>query len=307
MKSIMAISQELLFRHYNPFKYILTYKFSQDHIELLFNKIRRRCGWNNNPNVLQFKYTLRSILLRNSIEPSRTGNCTHFDDALCESNGLLNIVSKCNQHIAPVEVFEDDSDTFSCEEMLIQLDQESPNELLDNVLYYIAGYVVRAVMKKLKCTECKSALLLAANNPHALDRESYPLQAKFTCYKQNGGLLFPSQAVLKIVKVAEVIFKKRVLWLDRGVTPEKNLDLKIQYAVFKQLGPSVFTDSLSHYFDHILGAECDHLSSLLKLVTQKYLTLRLKTYGKRFTEMIAHKNDPSIRHHLTKTILFRNQ
>ena len=246
-------------------------------------------------------------MLRNSIEPSHTGNCTHFDDALCESNGLLNIASKRNQHIAPVEVFEDDSDTFSCEEMLIQLDQESPNELLDNVLYYIAGYVVRAVMKKLKCTECKSALLLDADNPHALDRESYPLQAKFTCYKQNDGLLFPSQAVLKIVKAAEVIFKKRVLWLDRGVTPEKNLDLKIQYAVFKQLGPSVFTDSLSHYFDHTLGAECDHLSSLLKLVTQKYLTLRLKTYGKKFTEMIAHKNDPSIRHHLTKTILFRNQ
>ena len=43
MKSIVAISQELLLRHYNPFKYILTYKFSQDHIELLFNKIRRRC------------------------------------------------------------------------------------------------------------------------------------------------------------------------------------------------------------------------------------------------------------------------
>ena len=63
IKSLIAISHELLFRTYHHIKYILTYKFSQDHIELLFNKIRWRCGWNNNPNVQQFKYALRSILL----------------------------------------------------------------------------------------------------------------------------------------------------------------------------------------------------------------------------------------------------
>ena len=60
---------------------ILTYKFSQDHIELLFNKICCRCGWNNNPNVLQFMYAFRRLLIRNGIEPSNTGNCCHFDDA----------------------------------------------------------------------------------------------------------------------------------------------------------------------------------------------------------------------------------
>ena len=47
--SIKSIVKELLHRRYNPYKLVLTYKLSQDHIELLFNKIRRRCGWNNNP------------------------------------------------------------------------------------------------------------------------------------------------------------------------------------------------------------------------------------------------------------------
>ena len=28
---------------------------------------------------------------------------------------------------------------------------------------------------------------------------------------------------------------------------------------------------------------------------------------KRFTEMVVHKNEPSLRHRLTKTILFKNQ
>ena len=59
--------------------------------------------------------------------------------------------------------------------------------------------------------------------------------------------------------------------------------------------------------DHTIGEECDHLSSLLRLVTKKYISLRMKTYGKRFTEMVVHRNNPSIRHELTRTILFRNQ
>ena len=96
------------------------------------------------------------------------------------------------------------------EAMLIQLDQERPNELLDNVLYYIAGFVVRSLLKSLKCRDCRSALLLDVDDPHALHKERHPLHAKLACFKQSGGLIFPSQSVLKIVKAAKVLFKNRV-------------------------------------------------------------------------------------------------
>ena len=59
IESIASIVKHLLTHKTFPYKYVLTYKFSQDHLELLFNEIRRRGGWNNNPNVLQFKYALR--------------------------------------------------------------------------------------------------------------------------------------------------------------------------------------------------------------------------------------------------------
>ena len=58
---VMAITQDMLTCTDCPLKYVLTYKFSKDHIELLFNKIRHRGGWNNNPNVLQLKYALKPI------------------------------------------------------------------------------------------------------------------------------------------------------------------------------------------------------------------------------------------------------
>ena len=98
IESIQSIVKELLNRSYKPYKHVLTYKLSQDHIELLFTKIRRRCGWNNNPNVLEFKYALRRIIIRNSIEPSHTGNFTNFDDALCQSSGKIDFSYRRKRH-----------------------------------------------------------------------------------------------------------------------------------------------------------------------------------------------------------------
>jgi hypothetical protein len=73
VKSTLAIAKDLLMNH--KFKFILTYKFSQDAIELFFGFIRGKFGRNNNPNCLEFKNALKSILLHNSIKMS-SGNCT---------------------------------------------------------------------------------------------------------------------------------------------------------------------------------------------------------------------------------------
>ena len=306
--SIKAIAHHLLTRDVKPFRYVLTYKFSQDSIELLFNKIRRRCGWNNNPNVLQFMYSLRRILIRNSIEPSKTGNCTHFEDALCESTGLLNFTSKRQQHVNNLPQPEHpDADVAMAEQMLILNDINFPNLLRDNVLYYISGFIVRSLLKRLSCASCRNELLLDTNDPHALCMTSYPIAARFTLSKQKGGLIFPSSSVLKIVKATETIFRKRVVGTGVSITTEKNIDLKIQYAVIEQLGTQVFSDSHDHFFDHTIGQECDHLSTLLRIVIKKYLSIRLNTYGKKFNEMVIHQNRPSSRHILTKTILFKHQ
>ena len=83
--------------------------------------------------------------------------------------------------------------------------------------------------------------------------------------------------------------------------------VKIESALVEQFGPDIFNNVDNHFFDHHISQERDHLTSLLRLVVKRYLNLRLKTYGKKYTEMIAHKNLPSSRHELTKTILFLNQ
>ena len=133
----------------------------------------------------------------------------------------------------------------------------------------------------------------------------HPIHAKFPCFKQKGGLFLPSPAILRIVKAAEVLCKKRVQWQRWGITYERNIDLKLQYAVLKQFGPGVFHESSVHFFQHAIEDKSKHLTSLLKLVTQKYLSLRFKTYGKNHNKMVIHRNIPSLQHELTRTILFR--
>ncbi|KAL0962703.1 hypothetical protein UPYG_G00344250 [Umbra pygmaea] len=43
--------------------YVLTYRFSQDHLEILFNSIRASGGWNNNPSARQFQAIFRRLMV----------------------------------------------------------------------------------------------------------------------------------------------------------------------------------------------------------------------------------------------------
>lgn len=50
VKSLFNIAKSIFTNDSLNFSYVLTYKFSQDHLELLFGQIRQRGGLNNNPN-----------------------------------------------------------------------------------------------------------------------------------------------------------------------------------------------------------------------------------------------------------------
>ena len=61
IKCVIDLSHDLLFEMPHPLRYVLTYRFSQDHIELLFNAIRGSLGWNNNPTAKQLQYIMRRL------------------------------------------------------------------------------------------------------------------------------------------------------------------------------------------------------------------------------------------------------
>ena len=59
-------------------KYLLTYKLSQDHLELFFGTMRSAGDFNNNPTAQQFTAAYKRLLLRSSIQGGK-GNCEWMD------------------------------------------------------------------------------------------------------------------------------------------------------------------------------------------------------------------------------------
>jgi len=56
-------------------KFLLSYKFSQDHLEMLFSAIRSKGAFNNNPTVSQFEAAYKSLLVHAQIKTSHNANC----------------------------------------------------------------------------------------------------------------------------------------------------------------------------------------------------------------------------------------
>lgn len=67
-------------------KYMLAYKLGQDHLEMLFSKIRSKGGFNNNPDVNQFVSALKALLVKTEITPSVNANCLELSADLASLN-----------------------------------------------------------------------------------------------------------------------------------------------------------------------------------------------------------------------------
>jgi len=84
VKSLLGIARSIFVNDSINSSYILTYKFSQDHLELFFCQIKQRGGSNNNPNVVQLKIAIKQILIKNAFKLKNNGNCNMFyDDVMC--------------------------------------------------------------------------------------------------------------------------------------------------------------------------------------------------------------------------------
>ena len=188
--STQGLALYLLNKSTNPFSYVLPYKFSQDHLELLFSCIRGKNGFNNNPDVRTFVSAIKRVLLRVSVIASRHANCLAFEDEA--STQLFSL--KWSKNRAPIDTGSNDVDVCGEEDReihnhILQLDNES-NDYKDAIFGYIGGYVVCQLLKKLTCQECSHALTTNVE-------ESF---LSLTKLKDRGGLYYPSIDAIKIIR-----------------------------------------------------------------------------------------------------------
>jgi hypothetical protein len=171
--------------------YILTYKVSQDHIEMFFSAIRSRGGYNNNPTAKQFEGAYKRLLLKTEISTSVSANCVQIDNT-----SILTISSRCRkeQHVDDLlDLIDDNEEHVTENEDILNFPNWSP--YLIDITKYISGFVARKIAKSVKCSICADAVFASETNSKLLIR------------KNRGGLLHASSDVIKICQIAENVFR----------------------------------------------------------------------------------------------------
>ncbi len=281
---------------YRPVLYIYIYRYTfYDFSFVLFRCIRGKGGFNNNPDTQQFRASLRKLLMKNDVRCSTNANCLAMDGSKCTS--ILNV--KCSCRSAPLVESTADDDELQDEDALLfhQMQTTSLSQLQEAILGYVAGYVVRKLRTKLECLDCIAALYT-----NELDPADFP-HLGLICSKQRGGLLVPSQTVIKLIELCEKAFRQIVTGGNNlRITNEKHLLQKL-------LRITSQTDIDFHVLDHhdLETAKEDfnlHSTQLKKAVCTSYLRMRLLTHGQKYYTDVVQRKNVGKRQKLTKSIIF---
>ena len=125
--------------------------------------------------------------------------------------------------------------------------------------------------------------------------------------KDRGGLIHSSYGTYKVVLTCEKLFKVNVLNTSIKISTDNYLVKRMVQEVVCSCDWNRYFPSISdHGFQINTGFEDDHLTQIVKRISHKYLNMRLHTYGKRYNREVVNKGLPSVRHQLTKLILFKN-
>jgi hypothetical protein len=208
--------------------YLLTYKFSQDHIELFFCALRCHLGQGSNPTVLQFTAAYKRLLLHQEIQGNR-GNCLLQDDT-----SLLTFQMK-NKNVGTYPLCD-----FALQKKFgLDFDQTDHDytqvsrypilsEFQTSVMEYISGFSVRMAMKLLKCENCLDAV----------SEQHQPSNYLLVNEKDRGGLIHVSRSTRIVCKTKEQAIQTVVKTTEGLVTFKNGLSAAITSSVLKTIHDS---------------------------------------------------------------------
>lgn len=259
-------------------KYLLRYKFSQDHLETFFSAVRSRGGFNDNPNVSEFKSAYKRILVKTEIKTTKSANCMTLDDTSILSISSTQEKNKTKNFLKNIATEEDYESAFF--ESIIDIDL---NDYVEDVVTYISGYVQRQLLENMECTECCEAVLSDAiiENCQLIE------------LKNIGGLIKPSTVIKQICISAEKTFRIN--------SDEIGME-KLIRSTFRHLDPSVF-DSMN---DHFLNSDPieNHRLLFVKSVLHQYFKLRIHHKN---AQTVEENRKIKIRNFYKKMVHFKGQ
>ncbi|KAJ8737984.1 hypothetical protein PYW08_000579 [Mythimna loreyi] len=134
------------------------------------------------------------------------------------------------------------------------------------IVGYIAGCVIRFVRKLVKCEYCLTRLV-------ATEKHSFH---KLIGLRNKGGLIFPSTDTYQVCIAAETVIRK--ILKENFVIKTKN---DYNYIISKILKGFIGNKTIfTNLEDEHLSYGVEHKLSLIKIVLEKYLSIRLHYIAK---------------------------
>lgn len=267
--------------------FLLTYKLSQDHVELFFGNIRSQNGHNNNPNTRQFKASFKKLLSHLELGSKFTGNCIPIENIpILSGSSSLNKINNLSigyrfeetkeKNLSRAEILNNRSieQNFNkyqtnCTEMSEKLDHNPTSDIVPQIVGYISGFVVSSLVKKINCEDCKKNLWA---------REKLWFH-KLIDVKDMGGLCYASNDVFDICMKTEQVIRN-CLRMSGGKSIEKKYDKN--FMSVNVLNAYIAKDVFSERNEH------DHKISLIKLIIEKFIDIRLHYICKKETAEVKN-------------------
>lgn len=297
MESMMLLYKEFI-EEKRILKTLPTYYFLQDVIELFFGRIRACGGFNNNPNVNQFKGAYRKLQSNIKIDTSKLSNCRAFDTSLPDNLNYSDIYFVSSKRAA----LKLDEDSYNrqkdkiLEEVAVLDELESNNISFDGTVgtrNFSTAYIASCIEKKISecptfhCNSCQ--LVFAANDK--VDMEIFDMNV--VSYK-------PCINTFEICKTAEKFFK--LYDISKSKTP---FDFKVLYClIFRTLRFDIL------YTNSKFDCDISHKYQLIKCIVGQYVTRRANHVSRELTfDLYENGNTENIfyRQRLNRLVLAKGQ
>lgn len=301
--------------------YLLTYKLSQDHLELFFCAIRSRGGWCPNPTAAQFVNAFKQLLIHHEISNS-SGNVQGNDIAILNVSSGSFKGAKIDKF--DVDVYSDAENKRTIKKY--RLDETEPTTLQDEIseflhlfwavpdsnvnetskqcVGYIAGFVIRAIRKKIRCDDCLVACESLPQDPVLNRRNGIALVVQ----KTRGGLTMPSTSVVNVCLLVESLFRQACKNNNGKPPTEPNFSAVLTARVLKDLihkTETLFPDLQNHFKDTLVSDNFNsHFHILLKQIITKYIDIRLYAAAKNYSLYIT---GAKVRNYLSRQIIWARQ
>lgn len=286
MKNLLDIFNELVIE--KPIlQSIRTHKLSQDHLEVLFGKIRAFCGSGNNPTCVQVNSAMNKLLANTAIQYSAGGNCTILEEVQVYNpfSNISTISSRWPQSVKNSQVYFTSEQIDDVLRELSEIQESSSNNQLADHSDLNTAHIAALIEQKIEtskefqtgCEECQSIFTMNEKIPDAF----------MTSIDSRN----PCRSTYDIGKAAEHVLKIELL--------------KGQFEpalIYQTIYSSLNIESL--YQDSSCENHPDHISQIIEPILQKFIRIKCNYLAKK---MSFEVRDKTVRQNLRHVNIFYNQ